>query len=41
MELQHRMLFLPKGAEMISEHLAAARHDGRFTFFDASGPIFS
>ena len=41
MELQHRMLFLPRGAEMISAHLAAARHDGRLTFFDASGPIFS
>jgi len=41
MTLQHRMLFLPTGAEMISEHLAAARHDGRLTFFDASGPIFS
>ena len=41
MELQHRMLFLPRGAEMISAHLAAARRDGRLTFFDASGPIFS
>ncbi len=41
MGLQHRMLFLPKGAETISEHLAAARHDGRITFFDASGPIFT
>ena len=41
MALQHRMLFLPMGAERISEHLAAARHDGRLTFFDASGPIFS
>ncbi|MFQ5745127.1 MAG: helix-turn-helix domain-containing protein [Acidobacteriota bacterium] len=26
---------------MISQHLAAARHDERLTFFDASGPIFS
>ena len=41
MALQHRMLFLPPGAERISEHLAAAHHDGRLTFFDASGPIFS
>ena len=41
MDLQHRMLCLPTGAEMISEHLAAARHEGRLTFFDASGPIFS
>ena len=41
MELQQRLLFLPKGAEMISAHLAAGRHDGRLTFFDASGPIFS
>ena len=41
MALQHRMLFLPKDAERISEHLAAARHDERLTFFDASGPIFS
>lgn len=41
MGLQHRMLFLPKGGEMIGEHLAAARHDGSLTFFDASGPIFS
>ena len=41
MALQHRMLCLPTDAEMISAHLAAARHDGRLTFFDASGPIFS
>ena len=41
MALQHRLLFLPPGAERISEHLAAAHHDGRLTFFDASGPIFS
>ena len=41
MALQHRLLFLPPGTERISEHLAAAHHDGRLTFFDASGPIFS
>ena len=41
MALQRRMLFLPTDAELISAHLAAARHDGRLTFFDASGPIFS
>ena len=41
MGLQQRMLFLPKGAETISEHLAVARHDGSITFFDASGPIFT
>ncbi len=41
MGLQQRILFLPKGAEIISEHLAAARHDGSITFFDASGPIFT
>ena len=41
MELQHRILFLPTDAERVSEHLAAVRHEGRLTFFDASGPIFS
>lgn len=39
--LQHRLPFLPQDAERIGEHLAMARHDGRLTFFDASGPIFS
>ena len=32
MALQHRLLFLPPGTERISEHLAAAHHDGRLTF---------
>jgi len=41
MGLQHRMPFLPSDARMVSEHLAAASHDGRITFFDASGPIFT
>ncbi len=41
MGLQHRMLFLPGEAEMISDHLAVARSDGNVTFFDASGPIFT
>ncbi len=40
MGLQHRMPLLPSDAEMVSEHLAVARRDGRITFFDASGPIF-
>ena len=40
MALQHRMLFLPNDAAMVSEHLAVARQDGPVTFFDASGPIF-
>ena len=35
------MLFLPDDAEMVSEHLAIARHDGQITFFNASGPCFS
>jgi transposase len=35
------MLLLPSDAEMLSEHLAVARGDGRITFFDASGPIFT
>ena len=41
MGLQHRMLFLPDDAEVISEHLAVGRSDGNVTFFDASGPIFT
>ena len=36
MALQRRMLFLPTDAELISAHLAAARHDGRLTFFGSS-----
>lgn len=40
MGLQHRMSLLPGDAEVVSEHLAVARQDGRITFFDASGPIF-
>jgi transposase len=35
------MPFLPGDAEMVSEHLAVARHDGRIIFSNASGPIFS
>jgi transposase len=35
------MPLLPEDAEMVSEHLAFARQDGRITFFDASGPIFT
>ena len=41
MGLQHRIPFLPSNAELVSEHLAATRCDGRITFFDASGPIFT
>ena len=41
MGLQHRIPLLPSEAEMVSEHLAVARFDGRITFFDASGPIFT
>ena len=40
-ELQHRMLFLPDEADMVSRHLAVARGDGNITFFNASGPIFT
>jgi transposase len=41
MGLQHRMPLLPSNAEMVNEHLAVARCDGRITFFNASGPIFT
>jgi len=41
MGLQHRMPLLPSDAEMVNEHLAVARCDGRVTFFNASGPIFT
>jgi len=41
MALQDRILFLPDGAKSVSEHLAVARQEGRITFFDASGPIFT
>ena len=41
MGLQHSMPLLPRDAEMVSEHLAFAREDGRVTFFNASGPIFT
>lgn len=41
MALQHRMSLLPKEAEMVSEHIAVSRHEGRLIFFNASGPIFT
>ena len=41
MPLQLRMPFIPKDSKIVSEHLAVARQDGRITFFDASGPIFT
>ena len=41
MNLQHRIPLLPADAEMVSQHLAVGRTDGRVTFFNASGPIFS
>ncbi len=39
MVLQHRIPMLPTDAEMVSQHLAVGRSDGRVTFFNASGPI--
>ena len=41
MAIQDRILFLPEGAEVVSEHLAMTRQEGQITFFDASGPIFA
>ena len=41
MAIQDRILFLPDGARSVSAHLAAERQNGRITFFDASGPIFT
>ena len=41
MNLQHRMPLLPADAKIVSQHLAVGRADGRITFFNASGPIFS
>ena len=41
MELQHRIPLLPSNTDFVSEHLAVARQDGRITFFNASGPIFT
>ena len=41
MDLQHRITLMPTDAEIISEHLAVARDDGRITFFNASGPIYT
>ncbi len=41
MNLQYRIPLLPADAEIVSQHLAVRRTDGRVTFFDASGPIFS
>ena len=41
MELQHRMPLLSTDAEMVSPHLAVGNRDGRLTFFNASGPIFT
>lgn len=41
MGLQHRMPLLPRDAELVSQHLAAAKSDGWLTFFNASGPIFT
>ncbi|MFN2219215.1 MAG: putative transposase [Anaerolineae bacterium] len=39
--LQHRIPFFPDDALMVSKHLAVSRKDGRVTFFDPSGPIFT
>ncbi len=41
MDLQLRMTLLPDDAELINPHLAVGRHDGRITFFNASGPIYT
>ena len=41
MNLQYRIPLLPADAEIVSQHLAVRRTDGRVTFFDASGPIFT
>jgi hypothetical protein len=38
---QHRIPLLPADAEIVSQHLAVGRADGRITFFNASGPILS
>lgn len=38
---QHRIPPLPADAEIVSQHLAVGRADGRVTFFNASGPILS
>lgn len=40
MTLQHHLLFLPPGAEIVSKHLAVDRSDGNIIFFNASGPIY-
>jgi transposase len=41
MTLQHRIPFLPSDADIVSQHLAVAREEGRICFFNASGPIFA
>ena len=41
MQLQHRIALLPTEAQMVSVHLAVARHDEHLTFLNASGPIFT
>lgn len=39
--LQSCIPFLPKGAQIINDHVALYRHDGQIEFYTASGPIFS
>jgi transposase len=39
--LQSYIPFLPKGAELVNDHLAIYRHDGQIEFYTASGPIYS
>ena len=39
--LQSCIPFLPKGTQIINEHVALYRHDGQLEFYTASGPIFS
>jgi transposase len=41
MPLQQRFPLLPEDTQFVSEHLAAARHDNRLVFFNASGPIYA
>lgn len=38
---QLRIPFFPEGAQAVNEHIAMLRAEGKITFFDASGPIYS
>ena len=41
MALQARIPIFPAEAELVNDRLAVMRQDGRITFFDGSGPIFT